>query len=111
MAAISIAKGVGFIPPNYPILGPFLVRLLSLQFELRPEQLKELNEIREQEHKIRRTEAFDALDTGSMRAEFSVRYGLSAEEIEDAEELISNAPFPCRLHHRVFFVIAEVDYS
>lgn len=111
MAAVSIAKGVGHVPFEYPILGPFLEKYRSLEQEFSEKQSASLKIIIEQQHKVRREAGNFKLDVAMIVQEFGERYGLVDVDIRRVETLFREAPFPARLHDPVFEIIARVDYS
>jgi hypothetical protein len=101
-AARAMALGFGTVPLDYPILGALLKRYLSLADN------DDVIELRM--HKTRIDKPID-VDRNDAVQQICERYGLSPLDIEEMEDEIATVPFPGRLSHKGFSILAEKDYG
>lgn len=101
-AARAVALGFGSVPLDYPILGPFIQRYLSLY---------DGEAIIEQDANKIKVDALVEIDRAEAICQISERYNLDNAAIEEMEYEIRNIPFPGQLTHPGFTLLAKVDYG
>jgi hypothetical protein len=104
-AASSMAASYGFVPREYPILGPFLKRYSELSEErliLPGEEAFRYRVKRELPIRILREQALEMI---------CERYQLTLEDIEQLEEEIRTVPFPSIMTSLAWGALARKDYG
>jgi hypothetical protein len=102
--AYNISLSFGHIPPDYPILGPFLAMLKSFG----PQETVAV-------HLLEKYETISVapctVDRAFTLELIEYRYGLSISDVDRVEKLISKVKaLPVYLEDMVFQRLAEVDY-
>lgn len=131
LLAYGVYKNMENLPPDFPVLGSYVRKMRSLSGKyLLYDNRKDLPVINESGMVTRFVPLDDFLRTWiesydyKVRADFlpvsresvlsfmSRRYGLSAEDVRDAESLIDSVTaLPVIIHHVVFSTMWQVDYE
>lgn len=114
LGAVGMAKGLGTVPPNYPILGPFLEMYLRIGYRMfgNTDEYFDEDNIRyfKDDHKMQITERF-LIDLDYAYSFMLARYDLSREEIEDFHSICRGVThLPVVINHPVLTRL-EVDYA
>lgn len=104
------ALSYGGIPENYPILGPFLVKMASFSVKT-AEQLKDyMPRQYEDGYRVEVPQGL-LLDREHMLSRVAARYTITFEQIEEVEQQIAAVTsLPFFLHHPVYARMASIDY-
>lgn len=109
-----MAKGLGTVPINYPILGPFINMYLRIGFRTfgNTDHLFTSENLRffKDEHKMQLTE-YNQIDLDYAYGFMLARYGLERQEIEDFHELLCGiSSLPVVINHPIYKAL-EIDYA
>jgi hypothetical protein len=111
--AFAISSGYRLVPDDYPLLGPFIRTLARLGVTDGLAHTKLESVIESWAYKVRLT-SNNTIFASRSEALLSIeaRYGISAHDVENAENLIRQVKtLPALVSHPVFGVLARVDYS
>lgn len=114
LAAVGMAKGLGTVPINYPILGPFINMYLKIGFLTfgDTDHLFTSENLRffKDEHKMQLTEN-NQIDIDYAYGFMLARYGLERQEIEEFHELLHGIrDLPVVINHPINQAL-EIDYA
>lgn len=103
--AYALARSPGIIPPSYPLLGPFIEKLLELSIPadvMLPERYKRLKVAPLSSRLDRRTTLTMICD----------RYSCTVKDILEVEAMISAVrTLPACLFHPLFVTLRDIDYG
>jgi hypothetical protein len=108
VVANAIAKGLGAIPDDYPVLGAFKQSLLRLSASGR--RLVNPNQVIEDyEHKVKHSSS--TVDRALVLAAIERRYGLDPADIDRLEKLFLDVKsLPAYVQDEGFNILADTDY-
>ena len=103
--AASLGGAYRGLDASTPIVGVLIQRLLMMQGETLATKPVLENEL----YKVRLFHRVEMVRE-QMLLKIIERYGLSPDEVCEAEDMILRSPIPGAISHRVFNVLREVDY-
>jgi hypothetical protein len=104
--AASLAGAYSGLDASTPLVGALVTRLSQVAGSTKATKPVLENE----QFKARILEPV-RLDRQQMMLKICQRYGVSPDEVEEAEAMILNSPIPGAISHRVFNVLRDVDYG
>jgi len=107
--AYMIAKSYSYVPPEYPILGPFLQVMLREPYY---GKVRSGEFLTESYQKPKRADTPLLLDIEDCKYQIKKRYKISDDQLESVTALIQSVEkLPSYIEHEVFRILMETDYS